>query len=219
MEWEDLAQHPLFRRVDGALLRETLSRSQLLSAARGETVYDRRRFRRCLGVLLRGELQVRREALLVSTLRAGELFGAAALFNGQEDYPTTLTALTECTLLLIPQEEVRRLILNCPPFAEDYVTYLSGRIRFLSARLDTVSADSAGGRLAHYLCSVAGPSGAVTLSATQLCQRIGVGRATLYRAFDSLEGAGAIAREGKTIRVVNMEKLRSCCEPKGKEEQ
>lgn len=218
MEWEDLARHPLFRRVDGALLRETLARSQLRCVDKGETVYDRRRFRRCLGVLLRGKLQARRETLLVSTLRPGELFGAAALFNGREDYPTTLTALTPCALLLIPQEEVRRLILACPPFAEDYVTYLSGRIRFLSARLDTVSADSAGGRLARFLWAAAEPSGTVTLSATQLCQRIGVGRATLYRAFEQLEGAGVIVREGKTIRVPDMEKLRSCCEPKGKEE-
>lgn len=218
MEWEDLSRHPLFRRVDGAQLRETLARSEVLTAAKGETVYDRRRFRRCLGVLLEGKLQVRREALLVSTLGAGEVFGAAALFNRQEGYPTTLTALTECTLLLIPQEEVRRLILSCPPFAEDYVTYLSGRIRFLSARLDTVSADSGEGRLARYLRSAAGPAGQVTLSATQLCQRLGVGRATLYRAFAGLEGEGVIAREGKTIRVLDGEKLRSCCEMKGKED-
>ena len=85
MEWEDLARHPLFRRVDGELLRETLARSQLRCVDKGETVYDRRRFRRCLGVLLRGKLQARRETLLVSTLRPGELFGAAALFNERED--------------------------------------------------------------------------------------------------------------------------------------
>lgn len=218
MEWEGLARHPLFQRVDCVQLEETLARSQLLSAAKGETVYDRHRFRRCLGVLLEGKLQVRRETLLVSTLRAGELFGAAALFNGREDYPTTLTALTECTLLLIPQEEVRRLILACPAFAEDYVTYLSGRIRFLSARLDMVTADSAVGRLARYLDTAADPSGMVTRSATQLCQRIGVGRATLYRAFEDLEKEEIIARNGKTIRILNRKKLRSCCKPHGKEE-
>ena len=161
---------------------------------------------------------MRREALLVSTLGPGDVFGAAALFNRQEDYPTDLIALTDCTLLLIPQEEVRRLIRTCPCFAENYVTYLSGRIRFLSARLDTVSADSAEGKLARYLLTAEDGSGAVTLSATHLCQRIGVGRATLYRAFECLEGEKAIAREGKTIHILDMEKLRAYCEPARKEE-
>ena len=50
---------------------------------------------------------------------------------------------------------------------------------------------------------------ALTLSATALCQRLGVGRATLYRAFETLEGAGAIAREGKTIRILSRDALKN----------
>ena len=36
-----------------------------------------------------------------------------------------------------------------------------------------------------------------------------MGRATLYRSFEELERAGAIAREGKTIRVTDREKLKA----------
>lgn len=212
VERDRLEQHPLFQRVSTELLSETLEASEEVAVSRGETVYDRRRFRRCLGVLLEGRLQVRKETLLVSTLDAGDVFGAAALFNEREDYPTTLTALADCRLLLIPQETVRYLIHASGAFAEDYVTYLSGRVRFLSARLDAVSADRGEGKLARYLLAADGGCGEVTLSATQLCQRIGVGRATLYRAFETLEGEDAIAREGKTIRVKDRQKLRSVCE-------
>ncbi len=211
MEQDCLALHPLFRRVEPTLREAVVAGAELMSVVRGETVYDRRRFRRCLGILLEGELQVRKEGLLVSSLKAGDVFGAAALFNQEEGYPTTLIALTDCRLLLIRQESVRQLIAASAPFAEDYVAYLSGRIRFLSARLDTLAADRGEGKLARYLLAADGGEG-VTLSATQLCQRIGVGRATLYRAFETLEGDGAIVREGKTIRITNREKLRSCCE-------
>ena len=136
----------------------------------------------------------------MSTLTDGDVFGAAALFTDQADYPTTLTALTDCQALLIPQEAVRTLLHQCGPFAEDYAVYLSGRIQFLSQRLEAVSNPSAEGKLAHYLLDNR-EGDALTLSATQLCQRLGVGRATLYRAFDALERAGAIVREGKTIRI------------------
>lgn len=203
--------HPLFGRVPEAMREETLRAADVLRASKGSVVYDRDRFRRCLGVVLRGRIQVRREALLMSTLKEGDVFGAAALFNGGADYPTTLTALADCEALLIPQESVRRLLRECGAFAEDYVTYLSGRIQFLSARLGAVSSPSNQGKLAQYLLANAGQDRTVTLSATQLCQRLGVGRATLYRAFAGLEDAGTIAREGKTIHILDETGLCACC--------
>ena len=202
--------HPLFERIPDSMWRQMLDASDRLTVPKTSVVYDRTRFRRCLGVVLQGRIQVRRETLLLSTLQQGDLFGAAALFSGGADYPTTLTALSVCELLLIPQEQIRQLLRECGDFAEDYVTYLSGRIQFLSERLGAVSAGSAGSKLAHYLQNA--PDGTFTLSAAQLCQRLGVGRATLYRAFETLEGAGAIAREGKTIRVLDAQKLRYCQE-------
>jgi len=202
-----LKTHPLFRRVNETLWQKIVTLVDYRQVTKGSTVYDRHHFSRCLGVVLIGRIQVRKEQLSISTLTAGDVFGAAALFNEQKDYPTTLTALTDCTLLLIPQEAIRLLLRESPDFAEDYVRYLSGRIQFLSDRLDTLSAGTAEGKLGYYLLSAADHENAVTLSATQLSARIGVGRASLYRAFDALEQAGVIAREGKTIRIVSRENL------------
>ena len=209
---EQLERHPLFQGVKPEQLDRALSGADEACISRGETVYDRLRFRRCLGVILEGELTVRKESLLVSTLRPGDVFGAAALFNEQEDYPTTLTARSDCRLVLIPQEAVRQLIGAGGAFAENYVSYLSGRIRFLSDRLDTLSADGGEGKLVSYLLSAANEDGALTISATQLSQRIGVGRATLYRAFESLEQENVIARNGKTIRILDVKKLHALWE-------
>lgn len=199
--------HPLLRRVDEPLRSQILSNAQLLEVPKGETVYDRHRFRRCLGIVLQGRIQVRKDSLLMSTLLEGDVFGAAALFNGSPDFPTTMTALAPCQVLLIPQGDVRRMLWECPAFAEDYVTYLSQRIQFLSARLGTVSAGSAEGKLAQYLLGADGGCGEVSVSATRLSALIGVGRATLYRAFETLEQEGAISREGKIIHILDRRKL------------
>lgn len=209
--------HPLFGRVDEALWNRTLEGSDLLRAEKGDAVYAPGSFRRCLGVVLRGRLQVRRESLLMSTLSTGDVFGAAALFTDGGDYPITLTALTRCEALLIPEESVRRLLRECGPFAEDYAAYLSGRIRFLSQRLEAVSNPSAGGKLARYLLTAGGDS--LTLPAAALCRRLGVGRATLYRAFEALEGAGAISRQGKTIRILRREALEEALNENRKESE
>ncbi len=209
MKQERTVDHPLFAGVDRELLESALDSAERLSVPRGETIYSRGRFRRCLGVLLEGRVKVDKGALTMSVLRAGDLFGAAALFSGGAGYPTTLTAQTDCRILLLPQEEVRRLIREDGAFAENYVTYLSGRIQFLTGRLGALSAASGEGRLAQYLLTNCGEDGALTISAAQLCRRIGVGRATLYRAFEALEDAGAIAREGKTIRLTDRERLQA----------
>ena len=109
----------------------------------------------------------------MSTLSEGDVFGAAALFNRNPDYPTTLTALTPCRVLLLPQEAVRRLLRESPAFAEDYVTYLSQRIQFLSARLDAVSASTAEGKLSQFLRNADDGSGELSISATRLSTSLG----------------------------------------------
>lgn len=210
---EHLDTHPLFAGVEPRVLAEVLEQADRLDIAKGETIYQPRRFRRCLGVLLQGQVQVRREQLLVAVLEAGDVFGAAALFSPTQQYPTTLTALTPCTVLLIPQEQVCRLLRESGAFAERYVMYLSDRIHFLSRRLNNLCAGSSSVRLAQYLLTAQDEGGDVTLSATQLCQRIAVGRATLYRAFEVLEEEGLITRNRKTIHITDVRRLGTYANP------
>lgn len=202
-----LAGLALFSGVDGEALRRLLQTAEELNVSRGETIYTPKRFRRCLGVILSGRVRVNKGEMVVSVLCAGGVFGAAALFTDSAEYATTLTAMSDCSLVLIPEQAVEQLLHQQPRFAENYVRYLSGRIQFLSARLDALTAGSAERRLAQYLLSNADEEDRLCISATQLSKRIGAGRATLYRVFEALETDGAIARKGKEIRILSREKL------------
>lgn len=202
-----LTGHPLFVGVGSTTMRRLVDTAEELHASRGESIYTPQCFRRCLGFIAAGRVRVSKQALVVSILRAGDVFGAAALFNADSEYATTLTALTDCTVLLIPQIAVTLLLHDSPQFAENYVRYLSGRIQFLSARLNAVTAGSAERKLGQFLLTQADEKGTLRISATQLSARLGVGRASLYRAFDALEGAGAIERVGKEIHILDREKL------------
>ena len=181
-------------------LARTDPRALRRRAARGEVLYDPRHFQRSLGVVLEGRIQVNKGPLIMSVLGPGELFGAAALFNDRPDYATTLTARTPCRVLLLPQAVCR-----------SYVAYLSERIRFLSGKIDALTAGSAERKVAQYLLSrLDGEWAELDCSATGLAQRLGVSRASLYRALDALEARGAVRRAGKRFRIPDPAALESC---------
>ncbi len=146
-----LGRCPFFRGADEALLRRVLALPGVTAEAfpAGEAVYQPHQFRRCLGFLLAGQVQVTNAALSVSVLEAGELFGAAALYNDLPDYATTLTARSPCRILFLPQEDVDRLLGEESLLRRNYLRYLSGRIRFLSGRLGALAQTGAEGKLAR----------------------------------------------------------------------
>lgn len=193
--------------VEPEPLARALDASVQLQCSRGEVIYSPRHFQRCLGLILSGSVRVTKDTLIVSTLRAGDLFGAAALFSEGEEYSTTLTALSGCTVLFIPESAAQLLLAESPVFAMKYVRYLSDRIRFLSQRLDTVSAGTTERKLAQFLLRTADENGTLCTSATLLCKTLGIGRASLYRAFERLEQEGAIRRDGKSICICDPTKL------------
>ena len=168
-------------------LARTDPRALRRRAARGEVLYDPRHFQRSLGVVLEGRIQVNKGPLIMSVLGPGELFGAAALFNDRPDYATTLTARTPCALVLLPQDLVEELMGRWPQVGRNYVAYLSGRIRFLSAKIDALTAGPALRKAARYLLSrQAAGTAELDCSVTDLAHRLGVSRASLYRALDGL---------------------------------
>ena len=195
-----LAACPLFRGADGDLLGSLteLEGAGLVQFDSG-VVYSPQHFRRSLGVVLSGQLQVTKGTLAVSVLEPGDLFGAAALYSDEPEFATTITARGPSRCLMLEQALVDRLLAEHGQIRENYLRYLTGRIRFLSGRLQTLAQPGVEGKLARYLLAGGGSS----CPATELCQRLGVSRASLYRAFAALEDSGLIRRTGKTITVID----------------
>ena len=198
-----LASCPLFHGAGETLLQSLLGSEGAERArfAPGQVVYDPLHFRRCLGVVLSGQLQVTKGSLAVSALGPGDLFGAAALYSDEAEFASTITAKCPSSCLMLEQSLVDRLLAEHGQIRENYLRYLTGRVRFLSGRLQTLAQPGAEGKLARYLLSSGGE--ALSCSATQLCQRLGISRASLYRAFSVLEDSGLIVRKGKTITIVD----------------
>lgn len=208
----------LFQGLDPAELQAVLSRGDCYygSYRRGQVIYSPTDFQRALGVLLEGAVTVTKEGepghpMIVSVLKRGEAFGAAALFHDGEDYVTTLTAREDCRILFFPQQTVA-LFLRNPRMAENYVRYLSGRIHFLNSKIDSLIAGTGQRKLAQYLLSALDPSGGqprveLPCSLSGLADRLHIGRASLYRAFDQLQRDGIARRSGRTVLILDLERL------------
>ena len=197
----------LFREVPEAGLDWALTQSRMETAPRGDVLYAPHQFQRSLGFVLSGKVRVTRGELLVDVLEAGACFGAAALFNQREDYPTTLTALTDCQVLFLSQETVAQLMERWPRAGVNYVHYLSGRICFLSDRLNSLAAGSAEEMVEQFLRRSADADGVVCVAATAVAQALGLGRASVYRAFETLEERGILTRDHKKF-IIKSQKAR-----------
>lgn len=212
-ERSQLLNCPLFRDCAPETVSRTLDDSgcSVHCFDTGQTLYRPHHFSRCLGILLSGRVRVTRDTLSISMLSPGELFGAAALFNDRPDYATTLTACAPCRVVLLTQELVSSLMDTDRQVRDNYIRYLSGRIRFLSGKIRSLAADRAEGKLKQHLLTTLSPQRPqLDCPATELAHRLGISRASLYRAFDALEGQGLIRRRGRIISVPDLAALEAC---------
>ena len=210
-QWETLLACPL---LDGAAwltaaLQEALEdgRCRRQRYAKGSVIFAGTHFERALGFLLTGQLRVVRinhdgREMLISRQTPGAVFGAAVLFCDAEIYPTELRCSTVCEVLFVPEALLREWMRQDFRLAENYIRYLSGRISFLNSKIGGLAAGDSVRRLSRWLTEHA-QNGTVTLPAmASLASALNIGRASLYRAVETLESEGVIRRSGHTVLLL-----------------
>lgn len=176
--------------------------------AAGEVIYEDGHTKAALGILIEGGAEIVRKTgtdgeVLLKDIFAGEVFGAALLFADKDGYSTVVRAKQSARVIFLPQSLLEHIFTEYPQAALGYIAFLTGKIRFLNARLAVLTADSAEGKLAGYLlrASDGRDSFVPGISYLRLAEHLGLGRASLYRAFDALAAAGAIEKEQKHILI------------------
>ena len=99
-------------------------------------------------------------------------------------------------------------------FRANLICFLADRVSFLNSKIDTVTAGSAERKLALFIKnSPISADGEIELgmSIISLAHALDIGRASLYRAFDSLEKSEIIVRNGNIITLLSQEKLDEIC--------
>ena len=173
---------------------------------KGANVYTEQTFRRALGIVLSGELRVTRlgadgRRRTHNRLLPGDGFGAAALFG--DEFVTEVVAYKAATVQFIPEETLTALWRSDPRIADNYIRFLTERIRFLNRAMNGAGGGTAEDKLRRYLLSHCDGTGHVTLpcSLSGLSVRLDIGRSSLYRALEELSQSGFLRRSGKDITI------------------
>lgn len=138
---------------------------------------------------------------LLRFFEAGDFFGIANLFTN-EDYVSSIRAKKKCRVFFFTEEAIRELLETDKTFLYNYLGFLSGRICYLNRKIRYLTAGSAERRLALYLASIGKDTIELDASLSSLSELLDIGRASLYRAFDTLIADGYIEKNGRTIRLL-----------------
>ena len=203
---EAFLKNELFSKLDIDFLREKMN---LVSAKKGEVIMKQHNFRRCLTFIIKGKATVTKIGLdghrtIINRLSEGDVFGMATLFYEEEEFPSEITAESNLRLAVFSKEAVEEAFFSSPEFAKAYVTLLSGKIHFLNKKLSAFSEGEASEKLLRWIMTAANGETEFYLpfSVSKLASMLGIGRASVYRAFDTLSEKGIVHREGKKIVIL-----------------
>lgn len=206
----------LFKGVPESVLNRVLSVSgyEYKLYKKDEPVYSRTSFSRSIGVLLEGRLYVTKEnadgkRIVMSTLNKGNIFGAAALFNSEQEFATDICAAEDCRIVFFSQAIIKRLIERESKIAENYIVYLSERILFLNKKIYFLTSGTAEQRLSSHLMNNLSEFDFLPLPMPMVktAEALNISRASLYRALDAIVDSGAVEKKGKLMRIADIERL------------
>lgn len=220
-----LAANPLFRAVDPAALRETLSRwpftvshvpARKVLFLRGDAYED-------LYVLLEGRVAAEMPGpggknLLVEQIAAPEAIATAILFSPRRRLPVQVTALTPLKVIKLPRATLMALCQAFTPVLERLLADMGGRVAFLAEKVRMTQFGSLRHKLSVHLTELAAQQGAAGQPASEvtcphpknrLSEIFGVARTSLLRVWQEFETQGVIASSGRRVRLLKPAQLRA----------
>lgn len=205
-----ISETPLFAGLDADFIRHAAACAQKRSFPAGELIFREGGDAVGLGVLLTGKAQVHKAAgdsrVLMSVLEPPAVLGASCLFMKQAHTVTEVLAVKPCALAFFGEDELRRLMAENFSLSENYMRYLTGRIRFLTERIESIGSPGAAEKLMNYLALNALDGKLVLpMGYKALADALCVSRASLYRVLDALEAEGKLRRDGKTLYLLQSE--------------
>lgn len=212
---EALSACPLFKGLGTEELTDLTSEYMYLKVCeKNEIIISENNYTRALGIIIKGSATVTKHngssSVLMSILKKGDIFGMATLFYEEENFLTQIRADEKVTIAVFEKENVRKMLSEYPVVNENYITILSEKIHFLNSKISTYTRAETIRKVAFFILQNADKeSNEVTLpySITKVADALSVGRASVYRAFETLENDRIISRDGKKITILSVDAL------------
>ncbi len=180
---------------------------KLCKYAAGETVYSPTWAEKCVGIIIDGKANATTDNTLLKVMEANDIFGIANLYS-DDVFPSTITAKTSVTVMYLEEYAFKALLENDPSLLVVYLGFLSNKIVYLNKKIYSLTAKSSEKKLAAFLINNE-QNGCynMPMSTSALADMLSVGRASLYRAIDTLTEQNLIEKNGKTIIIKDKKAL------------
>jgi CRP/FNR family cyclic AMP-dependent transcriptional regulator len=213
-------QSPLFAALDAegaAALRASLKET---AVPKGDVLFHEGEPGDRMYVILDGKVKLGqtssdgRETLL-GVLGPGEMFGELSLFDpGQRT--STATALTDCTVLGMGNEQLKPWLAGRPEVAAALLQALARRLRRTNEAMADLVFSDVPGRVAKALMDLGEKFGTVTpeglmvthdMTQEELAQLVGASRETVNKALADFAQRGWIRLESRQVLILDVERL------------
>jgi len=203
----------LFRGLEDAITEIDLPRP--VKYVKGQLIYGETDFRRALGILVSGKAKAMPSSgsnAVLNVFLPGAVFGAAAVFSGDEVYVSRISAVTDCKVLFLSRTDA----LLCPcknvcpehlTFLKNMITSLAERNKFLMRRLGQVTQHTLREKIASYLSEERTRQKSNSLviphNRRELAEYLAVDRSALSAELSKMQKEGLITYEKNRFTLLN----------------
>jgi CRP/FNR family transcriptional regulator, cyclic AMP receptor protein len=208
-----LARSQLFSALDEPDLRQLAGRWVQRVFARGATIFVQEELGDRMFVLAKGVVKLVLRSAQGSTIelvrhRPPAVFGEVAVLDGGPR-SASAEAVEHSTLIVVPREELIRLLRSDGRVAEAMLRSLGSMVRRATHQTGDLAFLNMQARVARKVLALASEAGTTTPPVTQqeLASMVGGTRQTVNLVLRRLEQEGDIGVAGKTIRILDHQAL------------
>lgn len=209
-----LRQSPLFAGTTDQDLAHIQRISKVRDFDRGEVIFDEGDVAQGFYIVASGRVKVYKlspegKERILHVIQPGGNFAEAAIF-GDGMYPASAEPLEKSTLIFFPKRDFLDLLTTHGSIAINMIGGLSRFLRLFAGQIEELTFRDVPSRLARYLlelCNERNGSIELPTSKAAIASRLGTVSETLSRTFRKLSDEGLIRVEGKTIVILDAERL------------
>ncbi len=215
-----LRKTDLFGTLSDALLAKIAGLVTTRQVERDQVLYSEYDEASAVYVVASGELRSIRQSAqgreqVLSTERSGAVLAAVPVFNGGKFYSTIIADISS-EVLAIEKHQMHRLCREHTELLWNLARVLGHMVRHYAELIETLALRNVEQRVAEHLFTVAEERGVsvgegclveLTLTRTEIANRIGSVREVVSRAFAQLQKSGLIRLQGR--RLITIQSMRA----------
>ena len=208
----------LFKGIDSENLKKIYEETKyhINKYDKGEIIAHEEEECSTIGLILEGTIELQRiypsgKYIVLNKLTLGDVFGEAIIFSKQENYPATVIALNQCSILYIDKVDMLELFSREKRILENFLELLSNKVLMLNSKIKNISFKNIRHRVIIYILEamILQKNSTIKLkeSKESIAAALGIPRPSLSRELINLRDMGYIDFDRSNIKILDIEAL------------